>query len=378
MGIEYRSKNKCRLVVYAGTDAYGRVQRFTKTVTYTSKRDAEKQYRQFESEIENGAKKELKIRVSEMMDGYMSSRKRKGLRTTTLNQYEVTKQRILDTLGDPFADRVTRKMIDDWIGMLDDKEFASKTIKNTVNFLSACYERYIDLEQLDHNPCKRADIPDKPGKNIVTLSAEEIIPFYNALHEKMDSDPDFVVAVELMLFCGLRRSEVAGLKERDIDMKNRTLHVNNARHTIHGKMVEEGTKTVRSNRVLSLPDFVFMDVVSLITFHKKSVRRNDSVDDAGYLILDVSGEPVHPNTLYDRLKKLTRENGLSDVTLHGLRHTYASMLKWRGRDLVEISGQLGHSQQSTTLNIYTHLFQDASVASKSIATDIDQFIAGSK
>ena len=378
MGIEYKSKTKCRLVVYAGTDAYGRKQRFYKTVTYTSKRNAEKQYREFENEVYNGLMKESHVMLSEMMDGYISSRKRKGLRTTTLSQYEVTKQRILDTLGDPYAEKVTRMMIDDWIGELDAKEYASKTIKNTVSFLSACYERFIDLEQVAKNPCHRADIPDKPKKEIVTLSATEVVPFYNALQEYRDEDLDFVVGIELMLFCGLRRSEVHGLKERDVDMFNKTVHVNDARHTIHGRMIEEGTKTARSNRVLSLPEFVFKDIMELILIHKENRLTDPNLPISEYLILNSIGEPAHPNMMYDKLKKMTSEKNLPDVTLHGLRHTYASMLKWRGRDLVEISGQLGHSQQSTTLNIYTHLFQDASVASKGIAADLDEFISSSK
>lgn len=378
MGIEYLDNKKCRLVVYAGSDAYGKPRRFKKTVKYTSPRNAEKQYRQFENEVEAGLKKAARISLSEMMDSYIASRKRKGLRSTTLNQYEITKNRILDTLGDPYADKVSRKMIDDWIGKLDHDDFASKTIKNTVHFLSACYERSIDMEIVTKNPCHRADIPDKPKKEIVTLSATEVVPFYNALQEYRDEDLDFVVGIELMLFCGLRRSEVHGLKERDVDMFNKTVHVNDARHTIHGRMIEEGTKTARSNRVLSLPEFVFKDIMELISIHEENRLTDPNLPISEYLILNSIGEPAHPNMMYDKLKKMTSEKNLPDVTLHGLRHTYASMLKWRGRDLVEISGQLGHSQQSTTLNIYTHLFQDASVASKGIAADLDEFISSSK
>ena len=80
MGIEYRSKDKCRLVVYAGTDAYGKPKRFIRTVTYTSKRNAEKQYRLFEAEVMDGLTLETHSRLSEMIDDYIVSRKRKGRR----------------------------------------------------------------------------------------------------------------------------------------------------------------------------------------------------------------------------------------------------------------------------------------------------------
>lgn len=371
MGIEYRSKDKCRLVVYAGSDAYGKPIRHTKTVSYTSKRNAEKQYRKFENEVEEGLKKDPTVKVSEIMDDYIASRKRKGMKAMTINGYEVAKARVLGTLGDPIAAKVTRKMIDDWIATMSEK-YSGKTIKNTVSLLSASYERYIDLEVLTRNPCRRAEIPERKKKPAVTLTKDMIGPFMDAL--RVSDDFDFIVAVELMLFCGLRRSEVLGLKIESIDVSNRTVHIENARHTLHGEFLEDGTKTEMSNRVLSLPEFVFYDVMKLMSIHEESSRRDKNLPLCEYLILNALHEPLHPNTLYYKLVSFDERHGFPRVTPHGLRHTYASMLTWAGRDLVEVSRQLGHSQLSTTLDIYTHLFQDAGIASKLIASDLDALI----
>lgn len=374
MSIEYKDNKKCRLVVYAGSDAYGKPQRFSRTVTYTSRRNAEKQYRAFEQEVMAGLKKDPAIRISVMIDEYIASCKRKGVRSSTIHGYEVVRARIEKTLGDPIASKVTRKMIDDWITVLDEK-YASKTVRNTVSFLSACYERYVDLEQVSRNPCKRADIPIKPPKERVILTRSDIVPFYDALCDEWEHQPDLVVALELMLFCGLRRSEVCGLRVHNLDMISRTIHVEDARNRIDGRNVMEGTKTIGSNRVLSLPEFVFRDLMELISLHDEKARRDRNLPDTDYIILGECGEPVHPSVLYMKLKRFEKKHRLPDVSLHELRHTYASMLKWAGRDLVEISGQLGHTQQSTTLNIYTHLFQSVSASSKSIADQLDRLIS---
>lgn len=371
MGIEYKSKDKCRLVVYAGTDAYGKPIRHIRTVSYTSKRNAEKQYRQFEHEVEEGLKKDPTVKVSEIIDDYIASRKRKGLKAMTINGYEVAKARVLDTLGDPIAAKVNRKMIDDWITKMSEK-YSGKTIRNTIGLLSASYERYIDLEVLSRNPCRHADIPERKKNQAVTLTRDMIGPFMDAL--SMEDDFDFVVAVELMLFCGLRRSEVMGLKVGSVNVNNRTIHIENARHTIHGEFVEDGTKTEMSNRVLSLPEFVFQDVMKLMSIHEENARRDKNLPASDYLILNALHEPLHPNTLYYKLVSFDEKHGFPRVTPHGLRHTYASMLTWAGRDLVEVSRQLGHSQLSTTLDIYTHLFQDAGVSSKLIASDLNELI----
>lgn len=376
MGIEYKSKNKCRLVVYAGSDAYGKPLRFYRTVTYTSPRNAEKQYRSFEQEVLEGLTKETAVKLSVMIDDYISSRKRKGVRATTITGYEVIKKRIGETLGDPIASKVTRKMIDDWI-MLLDKKYSAKTIKNTVRFLSSCYQRYVDMDLLSKDPCKHADLPDKPPKERITLKQDEVKPFYDALCEEKIEHPDFVVAIELMLFCGLRRSEVCGLTRKSIDMINRTVRIEDARHYTGGRYVTgEGTKTVSSKRALSLPEFVFEDIMELISLHDEKARMDPNLPVPDYLILGVCGEPIYPGSLYFHLKDFEKRYGLPDVNLHGLRHTYASMLKWKGRDLIEISSQLGHAQQSTTLDVYTHLFQDPADMSRDIASDINMYIRG--
>ena len=128
MGIEYLTDKKCRLVVYCGSDAYGKPIRHTRTVTYTSERNAEKQYRKFEHEVEDGLKKDPKVRVSEIIDEYIKSRERKGMKAMTINGYKIIKRRIADSLGDPIAAKVTRKMVDDWIAQMDDK-YSAKTIR---------------------------------------------------------------------------------------------------------------------------------------------------------------------------------------------------------------------------------------------------------
>ena len=378
MGIEYKDKGKCRLVVYAGSDAYGKPLRHYRTVKYTSKRNAEKQYRDFEREVMDGKKKDSNIKLSKMMDDYIESRKRRGVHSTTITSYKSVRKRIEATIGDPIASKVTRKMIDEWIDKLSEG-LDPKTVKNIVSFLSSCYQRYIELEMLEKNPCRNAELPELSAKERLILTHEDIRPFYDALQDHYEKDPDLVVVLELALFCGLRRSEICGLKTTNIDTAERTVHVDDARHRTAGKTVSgEGTKTARSNRVLSLPEFVYNDIIELIAIHEENARKDKNLPEPEYLILGVCGDPINPDVIYKRLKRFEKKYDLPDVNLHGLRHTYASMLKWMGRDLVEISGQLGHTQYSTTLDLYTHLFQSATIASRSIARDIEKEIACSK
>ena len=77
---------------------------------------------------------------------------------------------------------------------------------------------------------------------------------------------------------------------------------------------------------------------------------------------------MRPDYAKRKIKEFTAEHGLPDVTLHGLRHTFATMLNASGEfDLAEISAALGHSNIGTTINIYTHLFDSQAHSARRIA-----------
>ena len=77
------------------------------------------------------------------------------------------------------------------------------------------------------------------------------------------------------------------------------------------------------------------------------------------LIKGAYGDPMYNNNLWEWLNDFLKANGIRHVRFHDLRHTYVSMLRSFGADIVEISHEARHSQKTTTLNIYSHLFMDA-------------------
>ncbi|MBR2040105.1 MAG: tyrosine-type recombinase/integrase [Clostridia bacterium] len=78
---------------------------------------------------------------------------------------------------------------------------------------------------------------------------------------------------------------------------------------------------------------------------------------------------MHPNTPYTYLQKLLKKYNLPKVSLHSFRHTNATIMINSGTDIRTVSGRLGHSQTSTTLNIYAHLIQKADRAAADIVSD---------
>ena len=92
--------------------------------------------------------------------------------------------------------------------------------------------------------------------------------------------------------------------------------------------------------------------------------------DRGFVFAQDSGAPMHPDSVTDYLKKLSRRYGLPHLNPHAFRHTMASMLYYNGVDSVSISKCLGHAQVSTTANIYAHVIESADKKNAEILSDV--------
>ena len=79
---------------------------------------------------------------------------------------------------------------------------------------------------------------------------------------------------------------------------------------------------------------------------------------------------MHPDSVTDYLKKLSKRYGLPHLNPHAFRHTMASMLYYNGVDSVSISKRLGHAQVSTTSNIYAHVIESADKKNAEILSNI--------
>lgn len=353
--IEELGSNKYRFRVYVG----GRQSRksFSKTVTCNGKKEAKRLYAKFEEECRKAPLSEGTL--EDIIKSYIESKRVQGLAPTTIRGYNLCLNRISSDLKGIKAQKVSPIQIEDFIALSCDK-YAPKTICNDVKLMSAAYERAIKLGLLQNNPCKRVTLPKQTQREIQTLSEKEIVELLGKLEEQR---LDLKVGYLLCLFCGLRRSEVLGLKEADVDFERKCISIHQTRQTIYGKTSIQGTKTVKSKRTLAVPDFLLDDIKELIEKH-----HNYPYECSDYLILTAWGEPIHPDTFSVTLKRSIMPN----ITVHGLRHTFATMLNANGIDIARISAELGHGNIHTTLVRYTHVFGGASASSKGIADSLNK------
>lgn len=366
MAIEYLSDNKCRLVVYNGTDLKGKPKRYRRTVTYTSKRNAEKQYREFEREVLDSKVNVGNITVEEILTLAINHSKRNGARLSTVRGYEKQKDRILKTLGNPRAKSVKSRDVESWIDKLYAVPYSAKTIRDTLSLLSRGYNRAIQTGSLDYNPCDSVILPksDRSKKRRTALDENTLKPYLKALNE--ENDLDVAMVIKLALFLGMRRSEILGLKESSIDFENKLLVVEAGRHLIDGKADVTAPKSSASHRAIALNDTLLDDIRELIEYH------NAQLVHSPYLIHSALGEAPSPDSVTAWVRSFAKRHNVQYITLHGLRHSCATLMVHNGQSIAEVSSNLGHAQISTTADIYTHLFVTASTSSRKSADNFEK------
>lgn len=222
------------------------------------------------------------------------------------------------------------------------------------------------LGLIDTNPADRIERPKK--EKFVGSAYEE--DELNRLFEVVKGDP-IELGVILGAFYGLRRSEAVGLKWDAIDFKKKTITIRHTvtQATIDGKskiIQKDRTKTKASYRSLPLvPPFeeVLYRLKAEQELNRKLCGRSYCRQYTDYIYVNEIGELVKPGYITQHFPLVLEKNGMRKIRFHDLRHSCASLLYANGVSLKEIQEWLGHSDISTTSNIYTHLNFASKVAS---------------
>jgi len=117
----------------------------------------------------------------------------------------------------------------------------------------------------------------------------------------------------------------------------------------------KSTKTERSTRVVILPEKAILKLKELQEEQEREgLELGTQWADNGYVFTQINGERMFPGTISRWFGKWIATTDLPDITFHGLRHSNASLLIAQDEDIATISAWLGHSNITTTLNVYGH------------------------
>lgn len=229
----------------------------------------------------------------------------------------------------------------------ENKELSKGTIQKIFNIVRAILQKAYEFELIPNNPCSKVKLNLKSVN--VQREKEEVHYYdketYNKVLHLLEKE-DFLkrLVIETALKTGMRRSEIFGLKWKDINFEDKEITINKTRQMVNGVMVVRPCKTESSIRTISIP-------TSLLTLLEQyKIEEPD---------LDFVFDKINIDSITTWFRKWQPRHNIPKIKFHDLRHTHATLLLASGKvDIKTISERLGHSTINMTMNVYAHVLKE--------------------
>ena len=296
--------------------------------------------------------------LGEWLDRWINEYMIFTIRESTLDSYKaMIKNQIKPYLGDRPLSALTTQELQKFYNSVKKKgrvkpdrlhgtELADSMVRSIHMMLHEALDMAVRLRLIVKNPTVGTTIPKNnyPPKQI--LNDEQLERFMQRIRQ----DERWYDFFYTELTTGLRRGEICGLKWEDFDAENGKLKVRRSVAKRKGGGLNIGeTKTETGTRTIILPHSV-----------TEILRRRKADAISQWIFPDPvkPEDPVDPNAAYRHMKTLLQRAGLPRIRFHDLRHTFATHALTSGVDAKTLSGILGHTNASFTLDTYTHVTSD--------------------
>lgn len=306
-----------------------------------------------ERELERKLAPAQELDLSHWLEYWMDSIVRPNRAETTVYAY----QKIIDNHIDPALGtvplkRLTPKMVQEYYTEIQRANgLSSNTMRRHHDLLSSALRSAVRQDVIPASPMERVEPPRVRTTESYFYNNQEL----KLLYQKIEGNI-LELAVKLAGSLGMRREEICGLKWENVDLQRHLVLIREARTAYGATIVQKETKNRSSVRTLYLPDEVYL-LLEQEQARQQQERclQSPTYNPTDHVILDAKGVPYSPNALSLAFTRFVRKNHLPRLTLHGLRHTFATIASAQGVPLFDIGKAMGHSTPATTGRIYTHL-----------------------
>lgn len=241
-----------------------------------------------------------------------------------------------------------------------DKTLEGRTIKSHGRLIISVLNKAVQWGYIPDNPAKNAPLPKVEYKEAHFLDDKEIKTLLIGIQ---NAPMQYKTMVNVVVYSGVRLGELCGLEWHDIDFENHTISIRRVSQSVSGKgTITKEPKTKQSIRTIACPMHLFVVLKEFKAWQaEKRLQMGDLWHDTNRLFTKDNGLPIYPGSLGRWLGKYIKDNKieLPPFTIHSLRHAYATIMLGAQVDYEVVSKNLGHSQTSTTLNIYGHAIASA-------------------
>lgn len=268
---------------------------------------------------------------------------------------------------------IRSKDIEEFYDQLFEDDEVSNTVIHYHAVLRKAFQQAFKDELIEANPFDRVDRPKKNKFQGESYNEEELLALLN-----LTKDDPIYPAIMFAGGLGLRRSEALGVRWSRIDFEEKCVLLDTKivetkeNGKTHIQAIEE-MKNKSSKRTLPLPDQVYEMLIEIRAkqeLYKKMFKSSYSREYDDYVCVNQLGELMKPSYVTEHFAAIIQALGLRKIRFHDLRHTFASILLSNDEPLIKVSRFLGHSDISTTANIYAHLDKSNKQSSADIMTGV--------
>lgn len=360
-----KGKQLYKFKIYLGTDPITNKQITTTRRGFTSIKSAKSAARKLQTEFEEqgwGSDNTNDIRTfQQLFDVWFENYQLSVKKSTATDSWQIYERYIKPKFGSSNIQRINvlfcQKCVNYWYKNYRE----ARHIKNTVSQIL----RYgISLEVIDENPMAKVTLPrplPKRDNSNNFYSKNELKHFFDSLNDI--GDLRYIAFFRFLAYTGVRKSEALALQWKDFNFKNNTVVISK---TVYydarlKQVIVQEPKTKSSNRVLDLdPKTVSIMQSWRADQQKRFIKIGINVMNAKQHVFtqEKSNRLLVPNSVNDWLRWIYRKYPQKKITVHGFRHTHASLLFEAGATIKEVQERLGHSNSKTTLDIYTHVVKE--------------------
>ena len=348
---------KYRLRVSEKFDQYGRRNQFSRVIHATSERAAEEAL----IELINEKKKLADLRIkeapktlgalyAEFKQNYMST-----LRPSTQQFYENLWNTHIIGYEKSKLKTFSPKMV---YGIINECKDKPRTQKGIYGLLRTMFHNAVGWGYMPENPCEKVQTPKYKSDEKIILTEDQLSITMDLVQKE---DLIYQAFFYFAVMCGMRRGEIMGLRWDDVDLERRTVSIKQAAGQSKKGTYYGDTKNKKSMRKLTLPE-TLLPILRLLRGQQDEgkLRLAEKWVDTPFMFKGWNGEPLGVNAPTRWWKRFCLSHPeLPPTTFHALRHTAATLLIKNNVPISTVSGILGHAQMATTVNIYTHVIEDA-------------------
>lgn len=335
----YKDGDKWR-VIYRYTNWQGE-RKQTQKRGFKTKREAQ----QWEREVMLKSESKVDMTFASFFEIYEADKKKRVKENTWESKSHIIRTKILPYFGNRKIAEIEPKDVIAWQSKLlgyqgENGEVYSPTYLKTIHSqLSAIFNHAVRFYHLPSNPAQKAGTMGcEEHKEMLFWTKEEYLKFADAMMDK----PRSYYAFEMLYWCGVRMGELLAMTPVDFDFERQTVTINKSYQRLKGRDVITLPKTIKSNRVIKMPEFLCEEMRDYI-WMLYEVGANERIFQ------------ITKSYLHHEMDRGAKEAGVKRIRIHDLRHSHISLLIEMGFSALAIADRVGHESIDITYR-YAHLF----------------------